>query len=161
MSKSGLFAHFGSKEELQLATVEAAGAVIGEEIVAPALEQPEGVRRLQALCESFLSYVERRVFPGGCFFTAAAAELDAKSGRVKEAVAEAYREWFALLEESARKAQELGELDPSADPAQLVFELIGMLEAANTFHQLFDDPALLERARSGVLERLEALSRAA
>src|SRR5215469_13204719 len=76
MSKSGLFAHFGSKEELQLATVEMARQIFVEHVIKPALEKPEGMERLLKLCQGWLAHVEGRVFKGGCFFTAASLEFD-------------------------------------------------------------------------------------
>jgi AcrR family transcriptional regulator len=154
MSKSGLYAHFRSKEELQLATVGIADEILTAEVVVPALEAPEGAQRLLAICDAFLAHVERRVFPGGCFFTSAAAELSPRPGPVREAVASSYREWIGLLEEQAEKAKELGEIGARTDTSQLVFELNGMLVAANVFFFLFDDAAELERARRGVRERL-------
>ena len=155
MSKSGLYAHFRSKEELQLATVAVANEILTAEVVLLALEVPEGARRLLAFCDAFLAHVERRVFPGGCFFTSAAAELSPRPGPVREAIAESYREWFGLLEEQAHRAKELGELDARTDTSQLVFELNGTLLAANVFFFLFEDAAQLERARRGVRERLK------
>jgi AcrR family transcriptional regulator len=154
MSKSGLYAHFRSKEELQLATVGIADEILAAEVVVPALEAPEGAQRLLAICDAFLAHVERRVFPGGCFVPSAAAELSPRPGPVREAVASSYREWIGLLEEQAGKAKELGEIGARTDTSQLVFELNGMLIAANVFFFLFDDAAELERARRGVREQL-------
>jgi AcrR family transcriptional regulator len=155
MSKSGLYAHFRSKEELQLATVETASRILDEEVVAPGLEAPEGIRRLLALCEAFFSHVERRVFPGGCFFVSSSAELSVRPGPVREQIVAAYREWIDFLEEQVRRAQELGELDRDVDPPQLVFELNSILVGGNAFYLLFEDADELERARRAVRERLE------
>jgi AcrR family transcriptional regulator len=154
MSKSGLYAHFRSKEELLIATVDTASAILTKEVVVPGLDAPEGAERLVAFCDAFLSHVERRVFPGGCFFASAAAELSTRPGPVREQIAEGYREWIALLEAQAVRAQELGELPEAVDVPQLVFELNGMLVAANVFFLLYDDPGELERARRGVRERV-------
>jgi AcrR family transcriptional regulator len=154
MSKSGLYAHFRSKEELQLATVETASHVLDEEVIAAGLQAPEGMARLLALCDAFLSHVERRVFPGGCFFASAAAELSMQPGRVRQAIADSYTGWIGLLEEQARTAQAQGELDASVDVPQLVFELNGALVAANVFFLLFEDARELERGRQSVRERL-------
>src|SRR5215208_3685305 len=98
MSKSGLYAHFGSKEELQLATIATAAGIFDAEVVAPTRAEPTPRGRIEALCERFLSHVERKVFPGGCFFAAAAAELDTQSGRVRDRVAEFLREWIGRFE---------------------------------------------------------------
>src|SRR3989440_5910283 len=84
MSKSGLFAHFGSKEELQLATVEAASSIFEEEVIEPARETPTGVPRLRAYIKRFLDHVEEGVFPGGCFFVSAVSELDTHPGPVRD-----------------------------------------------------------------------------
>jgi AcrR family transcriptional regulator len=154
MSKSGLYAHFRSKEELQLATVETASRILDAELE-PGMAAPEGKARIVALCDAFLSHVERRVFPGGCFFASGAAELSSQPGRVRDAIATSYRDWIALLEGEVRTAQAAGEIDEGEDPEQLVFELNGILVAANVFFLLFDEPAELERARRGVRERLE------
>ncbi len=157
MSKSGLYAHFGSKEELLVATVETAGAILAEEVVVPAHAAPEGLERLIALCDAFLSHVERGVFPGGCFFASAAAELSTQPGPVREQIAESYRVWIASLEEQAERARALGEIPDDTDTAQLVFELNGMLVAANVFFLLFEEPGELESARRGVRDRLQKL----
>jgi AcrR family transcriptional regulator len=157
MSKSGLYAHFRSKEELQLATVEKASAVLAVEILAPGQETPAGAPRLVAYCDLFLSHVERRVFPGGCFFASSSSELGSRPGPVRDRIATAYRDWIALLEGEIRTAQDLGELDGDVDAAQLAFELNGMLIAANAFFLLFDDDVQLARARRGVRERLGEL----
>ena len=105
MSKSGLFAHFGSKESLQLATVEKARQRYVEEVIAPALASGSGIARLSALCESFLSYIERGVFPGGCFFASAMAEFDCKApSPVRDLVAECQDQWMGTLERAAAGA---------------------------------------------------------
>src|SRR3954453_14605281 len=83
MSKSGLFAHFGSKEELQLATIDAASAIFDELVVEPAAEAPAGIPRLRAYIERFLAHVEEGVFPGGCFFVSAMGELGTHAGPVR------------------------------------------------------------------------------
>jgi AcrR family transcriptional regulator len=155
MSKSGLYAHFGSKTELQLAAVETAGGIFMEEVVRPGLAEPEGVARLQGICEAFLGHVERRVFPGGCFFASAASELGTRPGPVKERVAAFQLEWMRTLERLVGEAQERGELDGEADTAQLAFELNALLLGANASFVLHGDPGALERARLGIGGRLE------
>jgi AcrR family transcriptional regulator len=156
MSKSGLYAHFGSKQELQLATIESARETFVAEVLMPALRAPRGIQRLLAACEEFLSHVERRVFPGGCFFSAAAADVGTRPGPVRDSIAAQQREWLALLERLAREAEELGELDPATDPAQLAFELQALLVAANTSFILQGDTGAFERARRAIRERLRA-----
>jgi AcrR family transcriptional regulator len=154
MSKSGLFAHFGSKEELQLATVGMAEEIFEEDVLAPALEV-EGLRRVEVLCERFLSHVDRHVFPGGCFFASVAAELDTRPGRVRDRVVEILRAWMTLVEEALAEAQARGEIAPSADRAQLTFEINAMLAEANGLYLLYDDPGCLDMARRGIADRLE------
>ncbi|WP_235674568.1 TetR/AcrR family transcriptional regulator [Mycolicibacterium pulveris] len=154
MSKSGLYAHFGSKVDLQLATIESARETFIAEVLLPALEAPAGVQRLRAACEAFLSHIERRVFPGGCFFAAAAAEFGTRPGAVRDAVATQHRDWIELLVRLARKAVDLGELPPDVDPVQLSFELNAVLVAANTAFILHGDAAAFERARTAVRNRL-------
>jgi AcrR family transcriptional regulator len=155
MSKSGLFAHFRSKEDLQLATIDAAAAIYVEEVIRPALALPAGRGRLGELCESFISYVERGVFPGGCFFAAAMAEFDARPGPIRDRIAEAQREWMQTLERSARDAQRLRELRSDLDPAQLAFELESVMVTANWYFHLLEDRGQLARARAGVQRLLE------
>ena len=154
MSKSGLFAHFGSKEELQLATIGAAEDVFRTEVLDPSLAEPEGLPRLRALCERFLDHVEQGVFPGGCFFASAAAELDTRPGPLRDRIAEVYDGWIALLEGSVLRAQELGQLDPSLDPEQLVFEVNAMLAEANGVFLLRADPRVFGMARKAIGARL-------
>ena len=160
MSKSGLYAHFGSKEELQLATIDAASEIFVREVIAPARAHV-GILRLEALGDHFLSYLERKVFPGGCFFAAAQAEFDTHSGRVREKLREAHRGWLGYLEHQVREAQAAGEIADGEDPEQLVFELKALLSMANSVFMLHGDPTALERARRAYRARLAAASAAA
>jgi AcrR family transcriptional regulator len=155
MSKSGLYAHFGSKQELQLATIDAARATFVDHVLRPALRAPKGMKRVLAACDGYLSHIERRVFPGGCFFSAAAADVGTRPGPVRDAIATQQRQWLTLLERLAREAIELGELNPETDPAQLAFELKALLVAANTSFILLDDPTVFTRARQAIGERLQ------
>jgi AcrR family transcriptional regulator len=156
MSKSGLYSHFGSKEELQLATVEAARASFIEEVVTPAIRATSpGSGRLLALCDGFLSYVERRVFPGGCFFVATSAELGSRPGPVHDRVAAYQRQWSELLRETAREAQAEGDLPADLDPDQLAFELGAVLAGTNIVAVLHSDDTAIERARRVIRRRLE------
>ncbi|MEU7525313.1 TetR/AcrR family transcriptional regulator [Saccharothrix sp. NPDC042600] len=150
VSKSGVFAHFGSKEELQLATVRAAAKIFVDEVVTPALDLPPGVARLELLLEGWLAYSERRTFPGGCFFYAVQAEFDARPGRVRDAVAEYGRSWNALVRETVEGVPEL-----AVDAGQVAFELVAFLEMANAQSVLHDDPAAYARARAAVRSRLD------
>jgi AcrR family transcriptional regulator len=154
MSKSGLYAHFDSKQDLQLAAVDAAEAVYATEVVAPAMQAPEGVKRLELLCEGYLSYVERGVFPGGCFFAATAAEWDTRRGPVRERVRAILDGWTKLLEANVREAQKQGDLQRDADPHQISFEVNALLHEANGHYLLFREPAALDRARAAIHNRL-------
>src|SRR3979490_388925 len=116
ISKSGLFAHFGSKEELQLATVEEASRVFTREVLVPGLSVPTGVGRLWALCNANLSYLERKVFPGGCFFQAAAAEFDSRPGPVRDAVMQGVRYWAGSLARPTPEAQGARGIPPPRAP---------------------------------------------
>ncbi|MGE0025979.1 MAG: TetR family transcriptional regulator [Thermoleophilia bacterium] len=156
MSKSGLYAHFGSKEELQLATVDTARQIFDREVTDRAATSAEGLPRLRATCEAFLDYLDRGVFPGGCFFVSAAVELDAKEGRVPDHLREVYAELIDDLVRHALKAVELGQLAPTTDVGQLVFELDAMMLCANVATVFFKDRQSLERARAAIDARVGA-----
>jgi AcrR family transcriptional regulator len=150
MSKSGLYAHFKSKEELELATIEAAAAIFDREVVQPAMKAAAGIERLKALVDSFLSYLERRIFPGGCFFAAVAMELDTRPGLTRDRVNEVLNSWRASLKQCLLDAQTLGELDPKADVDQAVFEVQAMLFAGNFLFVMTNDFIRLMQSRRGV-----------
>jgi AcrR family transcriptional regulator len=154
MSKSGLYAHFGSKEELQLATIKTARDIFDAEIVEPTQAIVEPLERLQALCEGFLSYLERRVFPGGCFFASAAAELDTHPGPVKDEIASVQAHWLNQLQQLIREAQRTDSLDATEDPTQLAFELEAYLLMGNNTFVLNNDPTALRQARTAIRNRL-------
>lgn len=158
VSKGGVFAHFGSKEELQIATIRAASERFTDEVVLPALDAPDGLARLVELCDCWLDYSRSDVFPGGCFFFNVAAEYDAKPGRVRDEVAAARRTWLGALEAVIDSARRRGELDDTTDPAALAFEIDALGMAANMHAHLFDDPAVYERARASMLARLQAMA---
>jgi AcrR family transcriptional regulator len=156
MPKSSVYVLFGSKEELQLATVDAARTSFLAEVVLAALRSGEaGLGQLRALCEGYLSYVERRVFPGGCFFVAASAELGARPGRVHDRVAAYQQEWRDLLQAQAQAALDGGELRTGCDPTQLAFELGAILAGTNIISVLHDDQGAIERARTAIRDRLD------
>lgn len=154
ISKSGLYAHFGSKQELQLATVDEAERILNAEVVEPALAARPGLAQLAAVCEAFFSYVERHVFPGGCFFAATALEMGTRPGPVKDRVAAIQTGFVALLRSFAVTALEHHELPTDEDPDRLAFELHAILLAADTKFVLHDDPAVLNLARQIVHKRL-------
>ena len=157
MSKSGLFAHFGSKEELQLATVEMASRRYIDEIFTPALQEPRGYPRLLAICRSWLSYVRRGVFPGGCFFAAASFEFDGRPGAVRDLIRKLMDDWIGALERAIRMAQDEGHMDRALDPGQLAFELNALFFGANFAYHLRGDQSAIEKAEHAVLQRLETL----
>jgi len=155
LPKSSVHALFGSKEELQLATINAARDSFITEVVGPALGSAEpGRQRLLALCEGYLSYVERRVFPGGCFFVAAAAEVGAQAGRVHDEVARIQQQWRDLLAAEARTAAGNRELPDGTDAAQLAFELGVILAGTDIVSVLHDDFHAVSRARTAIRTRL-------
>lgn len=154
MSKSGLFAHFGSKEELQLATIATAQEIFEADVLAPAMRE-EGLARVRVMCERFLSHVDRKVFPGGCFFASAAAELDTRPGRVRDTVMGVQRHWMQLLVDAFATAAERGEIDAAADGEQLAFEVNAMLAEANGLYVITGEGRWLAMARRAIDDRLE------
>jgi AcrR family transcriptional regulator len=158
MSKSGLFGHFGSKEGLQLAAVEKARQIFIDEVVDPARQAEVGLARVWALCDAWLSYMERDVFPGGCFFMAASAEFDGRPGPVRDAVAANMQEWLDYLERAAGKAQQRGQLSLEVAAKQIAFELHAFFLAANWARQLLADTEAVNYARVAILNRLHALA---
>jgi AcrR family transcriptional regulator len=161
MSKSGLYAHFGSKEELQLAAVDTAVEIFADTVIRPAREVEGAFARLEALCEHFLAYLEKPVFPGGCFFASAEAELDTHPGPVREKLVEVMGTWLGLLERRVRQAQEAGELDRAEDPALLAFELDAFMKMGNSVTLLRGGHTGLEQARRAIRGRLERARRTA
>jgi AcrR family transcriptional regulator len=154
MSKSGLYAHFGSKQDLQLATVEEAARIFSAEVIEPAMAAPAGVAQLVALCDAFFDHLQRRTFPGGCFFAGAALEMGARPGPVHERLVEFQQALASLIRHFVDTAQDGGELPDDEDPDQLTFELGGVILAANTNFVLQQDPHALEVARQVVRRRL-------
>lgn len=150
ISKSGVFAHFRSKQHLQRETIAAARDVYEREVLAPGMSAPEGLPRLEALCEAYLSYVERGVFPGGCFFAQLLAEYDAREGAIHDELAADQRGWLALLESQITAAQDAGDLTADTAPQQLAFEVYAALELANYLATLYRDDSFVERGRVAV-----------
>ena len=158
MSKSGLYAHFKSKEELELATIETAVAIFDREVLQPAAKAQAGTERLWALVEAFLSHLERRVYPGGCFFAAVASELDTRPGAARDRIVQVFDAWQSLLRQCILDAQARGEIDPAAKVAQAVFEIQAMLLTGNYQFVLTNDPIRLDQARKGVEHVLARLA---
>ena len=157
MSKSGLFAHFGSKEDLQLATVAAAAERFINEAVRPAFKAERGYPRLLAICRAWISYVRREVFPGGCFFAAASFEFDGRPGAIRDAIANLMDEWVGAIEKAIVMAKDEGHLVAAVDPKQLAFEINSLFFGANFAYQLRGDKKALERATKAIEHRLESV----
>lgn len=153
-SKSSIATLFQSKEGLQLATVAAAREIFTARIVEPARTQPRGVRRLAALLRNSLTYSRDRVFTGGCFFAATAADVDSKSGPVSDAVRAALVDWYGYVEAQLRHAVRAGEID--ADAEVLAFELVALNEGANSRSLLMDDDRPYVLASAAMRARLRA-----
>jgi AcrR family transcriptional regulator len=158
MSKSGLYAHFGSKQELQLATIEEAGQVFQADVIEPALAASPGLPQLVAVCDSFFEHLERGRFPGGCFFAGAALEMSARPGPVNERIVAFQAMFTGLIRQFVAVAQELDQLPSDEDADQLTFELNGIILAANTRFVLTRDPHALDLARQVVRRRLGVAS---
>jgi AcrR family transcriptional regulator len=156
MSKTGIFAHFGSKEELQLATVDAAKEVFVKEVVQPAVATARGVTRLRVMLDTWLGYVERGVFRGGCFFAAASAEFDSRPGRVRDQIADLTKSWLMAIENEIVFAQSAGQIQASVDAGQLAFELHAYVQEANWAFKLFSHKSAFRRARQAIAERLSS-----
>jgi AcrR family transcriptional regulator len=158
MSKSGLFAHFGSKEDLQLATVEKARQIFIEKVSRPAIAARKGMPRLWRLLDLWLALVEKSVFRGGCFFSAASFEFDSRQGVVRDRIAAIMHEWIGVLARAVYEAQKAGHVDPKADPTRLAFEVHAVAMGAHWAYQLLDDRQAYPRARTTVLEKLRSIA---
>ncbi len=154
MSKSGVYAHFGSKQDLQLATVDEAGRIFYTEVIEPALAAAPGRAQLVAVCDAFFDHLAGRRFPGGCFFAGAALEMGTRPGPVKEEIAAFQREFTVLIRHFVVAALERHELAADEEPDALTFELNGIILAANTNFVLRQDPRSLDMARNIVRRRL-------
>ena len=154
MSKSGIYAHFGSKLELQLATVDEAERIFHAQVIAPALDAAPGLGQVVAVCDAFFAYLVQRTFPGGCFLAGAVLEMGSRPGPVKERVAAFQGRFAAMVREFIVTAIEQHELPVDEDPDTLSFELNGIILAANANFVLRDDTAALDLARLVVRRRL-------
>jgi AcrR family transcriptional regulator len=157
LSKSGLFAHFGSKEELQIATVDHAAEMFAAEVIAPARQAPRGLARVWALCDQMIEYAEQQVFPGGCFFAATSAEFNNRPGPVRDRIATMIQTWLSYLEHAVEQAQDADELDRSLSAREVAFQLDAFAQAANMQYQLFRDDCVFDDARRAIRERLDSL----
>lgn len=150
MSKSGLYAHFKSKEELELATIETAAEIFQNDVIAKVPESLGGRARVSALTDAFLQHLERRIFPGGCFFATVAAQLAPHPGRTRDRVMQIQAAWVEQFTSALRQAREAGEIPRDADLDQMAFEITAMMLRANFAWILTEDKGVLEQARAGV-----------
>lgn len=158
ISKSGLIAHFGTKEQLQLATIRAARAIFVTTVIDPALKTPAGLGRVWALLDAWLDYSSDRRFPGGCFFARAAHEHAARPGAVRDALAAVDQEWVGLITRTVVDAQEVGDIRADIDAGLLAFDLVAYLDSANLRSLLMGSNDVYDQARQALGERLAAVS---
>jgi AcrR family transcriptional regulator len=158
VSKSGLFAHFGSKLDLQVETVRAAREVFMDEVLS-AVHSGGGIEEILSLTDAWLDYMEREVFRGGCFLVAASVEFDSRSGPVRDEIAGLVSEWLMALEAAVTDAQEAGHVSLEVDAQQLAFELHSLCMGANWAFQLYRDNDAFDRARSAIRRRLHGTDR--
>jgi AcrR family transcriptional regulator len=156
MQKSSVYSLFGSKHDLQLAALNAAIDQFTDEVSKPVADQPPGLGRLLALCDSWLHYHEREVLPGGCFMTTATIEFDARPGPLRDAVAAVVERWLGVLEREVSTAIHAGELPAATEPADVAFQLNALAAAASYGFQLSRDPEVFERARRSMRRSLGA-----
>ncbi|MFE0172347.1 TetR/AcrR family transcriptional regulator [Streptomyces sp. NPDC059002] len=155
MSKSGVHKHFGTKETLQISTLDKAFVDFWHRVVEPALAEPPGLRRLRAVCANSVGYLEEPLLPGGCLMTAALTEYDGRPGRVRDAVAEVWSRWRQQLRTDLTAAVENGELPAGFDIDQALFEIVAAGLALNAAMQLQHDKAATGRARRAIERALD------
>ena len=158
LSKSGVFALFGSKEELQLATVRAASKVYFDHVVQPALAAPPGLPRMWALCEAWIAYSSERTFPGGCFFHKVITEFNSRPGPVRDSIRVAHESWRNFVRETLEEARRMGDIAPGEDVERLTFEVTALLEAANAESLLWDSAHPYDQAREAIRCRLRSIT---
>ena len=156
VSKSGLYAHFGSKAQLQIETIEAALEIFEREVMLPALAAAEGLAQLEVMLDAFFSYVERDVFPGGCFFAGLLAEEDARPGPIHDLVESLERDTVDGIAAMVVAAQSRGEVAADVEADQLAYEIYAFMELANFHFVLFRDRRVLERGRRAADRALDA-----
>lgn len=159
LSKSGLFAHFGSKEELQLSVLQAAIERFKLAVVGPAFKAPRGEPRLRALFEGWLDWGNDRDLPGGCPFVAAAIELDDRPGPLRDLLVSTQKQWLKTLAAAARLAVEEEHFRADLDPPQLAFELYALILGYHHARRLLRDRRAEERARRAFDHLLQAARR--
>ncbi|GIG66897.1 TetR/AcrR family transcriptional regulator [Phytomonospora endophytica] len=158
VSKSGLFAHWRDKEDLQLAVVDRAREQWWFDVIRPALAAPRGIRQLWALHVQRMDFYERRVLPGGCFFATAVHEFDDHPGAVRDRIFDALRYWLRLLRNTATEAIAMGELRPETDAKQLAFEIQAIGVAVVTHSRLLVSSSAYEYSLRSINDRLRGLA---
>ena len=158
MSKSGIYAHFGSKQDLQLATVDEAARIFHSEVIEPALAASAGLDQVVAVCDAFFDHLGRRTFPGGCFFAGAVLEMGTRPGPVKEQIAEFQTGFTGVIRQFVVTAIERHQLPDDEDPDALAFELNGIILATNAHFVIHQDPTVLEMAKQVVRRRVGAIA---
>jgi AcrR family transcriptional regulator len=152
--KSSVHAAFGSKNDLQIAVLHETRAILIEHVIAPSLAATEGYARLVAIGKSWIGYLEKGIFEGGCVLSSAASEIDAQPGSVKETLIGIMNEWLEFLASNVRAAIHNGEFAATTDAPQLAFQLHSIGYTANWHHQLFGGPIAFKRARSAWAQTL-------
>lgn len=147
MSKSGVFAHFGSREELQISVIREYHNRFEEEVFFPAIAEPRGLPRLRALFERWIRRVSQEL-DSGCIYISGAVEFDDRPGPVRDALASMVRAWQAALERAIRIAIDEGHLRPDTDPLQMLFEIHGLILALHHDARFLRNPGVLDRART-------------
>jgi AcrR family transcriptional regulator len=153
MSKSGLFAHFDSKEDLQLQALATARRSFLDNVIAPAFREPRGEPRIRALFERWLTWEEGRVTPGGCPFVVASYEYDDRPGPVRESVVATQRDWVDAIAQAANIAVDEGHFRTELDTQQFAFDIYGIFLGFHLYHRLLRDQGARDRARDS-FERL-------
>ena len=164
LSKSGLIAHFGTKEALDLAVLQAAAALFGNIVIVPATKGGPGELRLRALFDGWFRYAGHKQLPGGDLFQSAATDLDDKPGVCRYYVARVHKDWITSIESATREAMAEGQFRTDLDPGQIAFNVLAILSAYNTYHRLLNAGNAEARARAAfesLLARARAEGRAA
>jgi AcrR family transcriptional regulator len=154
MTKSGLFAHFGSKKKLQRETIRTARQLFYEQIMDPA-EEKEGIARVWALCDLWLQHTQKRVFPGGCFFTSTFFAHEGRSDALRDEITAVLKDWLKSLKSAVREAQSREEIGDDVAPGKVAFELNALVVGSYWSAQLLTDDGAWDKSRTLILEKLK------
>jgi AcrR family transcriptional regulator len=160
MSKSGVFSHFGSREELQISVIHEYFSRFEQEIFFPALQCPKGLPRVKALFSNWMTRVAVEIH-SGCIFISGAVEFDDRPGPVRDALANSVQTWLSALDKAVAQSKECGHLDVQADAQQMAFEIHGLILALHYEARFLKTPGSIARANKGfqnILERYGAHS---